>query len=142
MFDITKNWIILHQVDLKYIHKVNFYPSDNNFTQALLVTNIIPAYAAFWWVTLKFFLGSSMNFYYTQSHVSQTNADFLGTQVLERPLGWNTVYSFWDTNLDVRCSVAFKTHLLFGTNSCVLLMALFRVFKDLNVLIWWNECWN
>ena len=44
MFDITKNWIILLQLDLKHIHKVNFYPSDNNFTQALLVmlvTNII-----------------------------------------------------------------------------------------------------
>ena len=39
-----KNWIILLQLDLKHIHKVNFYPSDNNFTQALLVmlvTNII-----------------------------------------------------------------------------------------------------
>ena len=31
-------------MDLKHIHKVNFYPSGNNFTQALLVmlvTNII-----------------------------------------------------------------------------------------------------
>ena len=26
---------------LKYIHKVKFYPSRNNFKQALLVTNII-----------------------------------------------------------------------------------------------------
>ena len=43
MFDIIKNWIILFLLDLKHIHKVNFYPSDNNFTQALLVmlvTNI------------------------------------------------------------------------------------------------------
>ena len=35
---------MLLQFDLKHIHKVNFYPSDNNFTQALLemlVTNII-----------------------------------------------------------------------------------------------------
>ena len=42
--NLTKNWIILLQLDLKHIHKVNFYPSDNNFTQALLVmlvTNII-----------------------------------------------------------------------------------------------------
>ena len=28
---------MLLQFDLKHIHKVNFYPSDNNFTQALLV---------------------------------------------------------------------------------------------------------
>ena len=37
---------MLLQFDLKHIHKVNFYPSDNNFTQALLVmlvTNIISA---------------------------------------------------------------------------------------------------
>ena len=27
---------MLLQFDLKHIHKVNFYPSDNNFTQALL----------------------------------------------------------------------------------------------------------
>ena len=40
-FNIAKNWIILHQLDLKHIYKVNFYPSDNNFTQALLVTNMI-----------------------------------------------------------------------------------------------------
>ena len=43
-FNLTKNWLILLQLDLKHIHKVNFYPSDNNFTQALLVmlvTNII-----------------------------------------------------------------------------------------------------
>ena len=35
---------MLLQFDLKHIHKVNFYPSDNNFTQALLVllvTNMI-----------------------------------------------------------------------------------------------------
>ena len=34
----------------KHIHKVNFYPSDNNFTQALLVmlvTNIISGWLAF-----------------------------------------------------------------------------------------------
>ena len=34
----------LLQLDLKHIHKVNFYPRNNNFTQALLVmlvTNII-----------------------------------------------------------------------------------------------------
>ena len=37
-FNITKKLIILRQLDLKHIHKVNFYPSDNNFTQALLVT--------------------------------------------------------------------------------------------------------
>ena len=36
-FNVAKNWIILLQLDLKQIHKVNFYPSDNNFTQALLV---------------------------------------------------------------------------------------------------------
>ena len=32
------------QLDLKYMRKVNFYPGDNNFTQALLVmlvTNMI-----------------------------------------------------------------------------------------------------
>ena len=43
-FDITKNWIILLQLDPKHIHKVTFYPSDKNFTQALLVmlvTNMI-----------------------------------------------------------------------------------------------------
>ena len=43
-FNLTKNWIMLLQFDLKHIHKVNFYPSDNNFTQALLVllvTNMI-----------------------------------------------------------------------------------------------------
>ena len=37
---------MLLQFDLKHIHKVNFYPSDNNFTQALLVllvTNMISA---------------------------------------------------------------------------------------------------
>ena len=37
---------MLLQLDLKHIHKVNFYPSDNSFTQALLVmlvTNIISA---------------------------------------------------------------------------------------------------
>ena len=35
---------MLLQFDLKHIHKVNFYPSDNHFTQALLVllvTNMI-----------------------------------------------------------------------------------------------------
>ena len=35
---------MLLQFDLKHTHKVNFYPSDNNFTQALLVllvTNMI-----------------------------------------------------------------------------------------------------
>ena len=35
---------MLLQFDLKHIHKVNFYPSNNNFTQALLVllvTNMI-----------------------------------------------------------------------------------------------------
>ena len=38
---------MLLQFDLKHIHKVNFYPSDNNFTQALLVllvTNMISVY--------------------------------------------------------------------------------------------------
>ena len=40
-FNLTKNWLILLQLDLKHIHKMNFYQSDNNFTQALLVTNII-----------------------------------------------------------------------------------------------------
>ena len=35
---------MLLQFDLKHIHKVNFYPSDNNFTQALLGTNIISNY--------------------------------------------------------------------------------------------------
>ena len=38
---------MLLQFDLKHIHKVNFYPSDNNFTQALLVllvTNMISAF--------------------------------------------------------------------------------------------------
>ena len=38
---------MLLQFDLKHIHKVNFYPSDNNFTQALLVmlvTNMISAH--------------------------------------------------------------------------------------------------
>ena len=38
---------MLLQLDLKHIHKVNFYPSDNNFTQALLVmlvTNMIFGY--------------------------------------------------------------------------------------------------
>ena len=43
-FNLTKNWIMLLQFDLKHIHKVNVYPSDNNFTQALLVllvTNMI-----------------------------------------------------------------------------------------------------
>ena len=42
--NLTKNRIILLQFGLKHIHKVNFYPSDNNFTQALLVmlvTNMI-----------------------------------------------------------------------------------------------------
>ena len=37
---------MLLQLDLKHIHKVNFYLNDNNFTQALLVmlvTNIISA---------------------------------------------------------------------------------------------------
>ena len=45
---LPKNWIMLVQLDLKHIHKVNFYPSYNNFTQALLVmlvTNIISD----WW---------------------------------------------------------------------------------------------
>ena len=36
-FNVAKNWIILLQLDLKQIHKVNFYTRDNNFTQALLV---------------------------------------------------------------------------------------------------------
>ena len=36
-FNIVKNLIILLQLDLKHITRVNFYPSDNNFTQALLV---------------------------------------------------------------------------------------------------------
>ena len=43
-FNLTKTWIVLLQFDLKHIHKVNFYPSDNNFTQVLLVmlvTNMI-----------------------------------------------------------------------------------------------------
>ena len=42
--DITKKWFTSLQLDLKQIHKVKFYPSDNNFTQALLVmlvTNMI-----------------------------------------------------------------------------------------------------
>ena len=39
--ELTKNWIMLLQLDLKHIHKVNFYPSHNDFTQALLVTNMI-----------------------------------------------------------------------------------------------------
>ena len=45
-FNIVKNLIILLQLDLKHITRVNFYPSDNNFTQALLVmlvTNITSA---------------------------------------------------------------------------------------------------
>ena len=45
-FNLTKRLIILLQLGLKRIHKVNFYPSDNNFTQALLVllvTNMISA---------------------------------------------------------------------------------------------------
>ena len=37
LFNLTKNLIILLQLDLKHIHKVNFYPSDNDFTQMLLV---------------------------------------------------------------------------------------------------------
>ena len=44
LFNLTKNLIILLQLDLKHIHTVNFYPSDNNITQALLVmlvTNMI-----------------------------------------------------------------------------------------------------
>ena len=48
-FNITKKLIILRQLDLKHIHKVNFYPSDNNSTQALLVmlvTNMIPAHSS------------------------------------------------------------------------------------------------
>ena len=36
-FNVAKNWIIILQLNLKQLHKVNFYPSDNNFTQALLV---------------------------------------------------------------------------------------------------------
>ena len=43
-FNITKNWTIWLQLELKHIHKVNFYPSDKYFTQALLVmlvTNMI-----------------------------------------------------------------------------------------------------
>ena len=43
-FNLTKRLIILLQLGLKHIHKVNFYPRDNNFTQALLVmlvTNMI-----------------------------------------------------------------------------------------------------
>ena len=50
-FNLTKNWIMLLQFDLKHIHKVNFYPSDNNFTQALLVllvTNMISGNFADW----------------------------------------------------------------------------------------------
>ena len=46
-FDIAQNWIIFHHLDLKHIHKVNFYPSDNNFTQPLLVmlvTNMISSF--------------------------------------------------------------------------------------------------
>ena len=39
--NITKTWITLLQLDLKHIHKVNFYPSDNNFSQTLFVTNMI-----------------------------------------------------------------------------------------------------
>ena len=38
------NWIILLQLDIKHIDEVNFYSSDNNSTQkllVLLVTNII-----------------------------------------------------------------------------------------------------
>ena len=37
---------MLLQYDLNHIHKVSFYPSNNNFTQALLVlpvTNMISA---------------------------------------------------------------------------------------------------
>ena len=51
-FNLTKNWIMLLQFDLKHIHKVNFYPSDNNFTQALLVllvTNMISALLLVHW---------------------------------------------------------------------------------------------
>ena len=45
---------MLLQFDLKHIHKVNFYPSDNNFTQALLVmlvtnvTNLEPMQVEFY----------------------------------------------------------------------------------------------
>ena len=36
LFNITRNWIILVQLFSKHIHKMKFYPSGNNFTQALL----------------------------------------------------------------------------------------------------------
>ena len=50
-FNLTKNWIMLLQFDLKHIHKVNFYPSDNNFTQALLVMLVTNMISGFWWIT-------------------------------------------------------------------------------------------
>ena len=37
LYQWIKDCLILLQLDLKHIHKVNFYPSDDNFTQALLV---------------------------------------------------------------------------------------------------------
>ena len=74
---------MLLQFDLKHIHKVNFYPSDNNFTQALLVmlvTNIIselvrlqsPAFqiATTWFLLSSFFL---------QQNESNTSFQFFAT---------------------------------------------------------------
>ena len=46
-FNIVKNLIILLQLDLKHITRVKFYPSDNNFVEAMLmmlVTNITSAH--------------------------------------------------------------------------------------------------
>ena len=47
-FNLAKNWIISLQLDQESIHKVIFYPSDNNLTQVLLVTNIISGYGSLW----------------------------------------------------------------------------------------------
>ena len=61
--NLTKNWIILLQLVQKHIHKVNFYPSDNNFTQALLVMLVTNMISAAFTISILFRLCTATTYY-------------------------------------------------------------------------------
>ena len=55
---------MLLQFDLIHIHKVNFYPSDNNFTQALLVMLVTNMTSGVEWCGVSFHF-SLFTFYFS-----------------------------------------------------------------------------
>ena len=63
LFNLTNNWKISLQFDLKHIHKVNFYPSDNNFTQALLVMLVTNMISAAFTISILFRLCTATTYY-------------------------------------------------------------------------------